>query len=80
MSRANFVLTPAYGRDYKSKAEVLADFNADKDFQVHGPTPSGAYTNRADLNRLGLTEVNVRWKRMTMVGVLRCKNGKWSLA
>jgi hypothetical protein len=25
-------LTPAYGQDYKSKAEALADFNADKDF------------------------------------------------
>jgi hypothetical protein len=25
--------TPAYGRDYKSKAAVLADWNAGKDFR-----------------------------------------------
>jgi hypothetical protein len=25
-------LTPAYGRDYKSKEAVLADWNANKDF------------------------------------------------
>ena len=26
-------LTPAYGRDYKKKADVIADFNANKDFE-----------------------------------------------
>ncbi len=26
------MLTPAYGRDYKSRRVLLADFNADKDF------------------------------------------------
>ena len=29
---AYYELSPAYGRDYKTKAEVLADWNADKDF------------------------------------------------
>tara|TARA_R110000850_G_scaffold259927_1_gene387093 strand:+ start:509 stop:748 length:240 start_codon:yes stop_codon:yes gene_type:complete len=27
-------LLPAYGRDYKSKKEVLADFNAGQDFEI----------------------------------------------
>lgn len=27
-------LTPAYGRDYKSKAAALADWNANKDFII----------------------------------------------
>ena len=27
-------LQPAYGRDYKSKAAVLADWNDNKDFRV----------------------------------------------
>lgn len=43
-----FPLTPAYGRDYTSAAQVLEDFNADKDFK----TPSGRVTNRADLREL----------------------------
>ncbi len=29
---AHLTLAPAYGRDYKSKAEVLADFEANRDF------------------------------------------------
>jgi len=27
-------LIPAYGRDYKSKKEVIADFEANKDFVI----------------------------------------------
>ena len=30
---AFFELTPAYGRDYKTKAEVVAAFNEGKDFE-----------------------------------------------
>ena len=30
-------LTPAYGRDYKSKEEVLKDFDANKDFVINDP-------------------------------------------
>ena len=38
-------LTPAYGRDYRSKSAAQDDFDADLDFQ----TPSGRVTNRSDL-------------------------------
>lgn len=31
---AYLILTPAYGRDYKSKKALLEDFNANKDFAV----------------------------------------------
>ena len=31
----NGVLTPAYGRDYPSKAKVLVDLNANLDFNGH---------------------------------------------
>ena len=44
-------LTPAYGRDYKSRKAVLADFNSDKDFIVadfHDPA-CGSYANKSDL-------------------------------
>ena len=36
----NIQLVPAYGRDYKNQTEVLADWNANKDFWtadiIHG--------------------------------------------
>lgn len=31
----NLILTPAYGRDYKSKAAVIKDWNEGKDFVAH---------------------------------------------
>ncbi len=31
--KLNGTLLPAYGRDYKSKANVIADFQAGKDFE-----------------------------------------------
>jgi hemolysin-activating ACP:hemolysin acyltransferase len=43
---------PAYGRDYKSKAAALADWNADKDFIVQGLAGHGQATNKADMDRL----------------------------
>jgi hypothetical protein len=66
-------LTPAYGRDYKSKAEVLADFDGDKDFVVADIMSGGGYTNKADLIKQGITEVNIRYKRLTQVLVHKIK-------
>lgn len=65
-------LTPAYGRDYKSKAEVLADFNANKDFviaDIFHPN-SGAYANKADLQGNERT-INIRYKRLTQIVVIK---------
>lgn len=55
---------PAYGRDYKSKAEVAADFFAGKDFQLQTPFSSD-YCSIRDFAP-GVT-VNLRYKRLTMV-------------
>jgi len=33
-------LTPAYGRDYSNKADIVKDFRAGKDFRIHWPTGS----------------------------------------
>lgn len=38
-------LTPAYGNDYKSIAEVLAAWNDEQDFKMQ---PSGQYINKRD--------------------------------
>ena len=60
-------LTPAYGRDYHSKKAVLEDFNADLDFE----TPSGQYTNRADLIAMNVSEINIRYGKLRKVMVAK---------
>lgn len=47
----NFIqVTPAYGRDYKTKKEVLAAWNANLDFVIRDIRHSG-YINREDVER-----------------------------
>lgn len=70
---AHITVTPAYGRDYKSKAAILADWNADMDFTLQ---PDGCYINRPQVES---GEVNVRYSRMTKVAVLFVrKDGTWA--
>ena len=64
-------LTPAYGRDYKSKKEVEAAFAADKDFAVADIMSGGGYTNRADLVSMGIRTVNIRYKALRSVAVVK---------
>ena len=59
---------PAYGRDYKSKKEVLADWEAGKDFLIQDMFHSG-YINKAD--KPANVQLNVRYKRMTMVCTIK---------
>ena len=62
-------LQPAYGRDYKSKAAVLADWNDNKDFRIATFGPEcGCYINKQDAT--GLT-LNIRYQRDTKVAVVR---------
>lgn len=63
-------LVPAYGRDYKSKKEVLADFNADKDFIIADMMSQwdGKYVNKSQLSQ---GTVNIRYKRLTRVLVAK---------
>ena len=44
-------LTPAYGRDYKSKKEVLVDWNGNKDFVIQCMMHpyDGKYATRKEL-------------------------------
>ena len=59
---------PAYGRDYKSKKEVLADWNAGKDFLVQDVVESG-YISKND--KPADVVLNIRYKQLTMVCVVR---------
>lgn len=64
----HFTLTPAYGRDYKNKAAVLADFNANKDFVQNGFASSG-YVSKGDMNP-GDT-ANIRYDKLRKVAVVK---------
>lgn len=60
-------VVPAYGRDYKSKKEVLADWNAHKDFQIcclfH--SENGRYINKDEIPKG--TTINVRYDHQRKV-------------
>lgn len=63
-------LTPAYGRDYKSKKAVLADFDANKDFMVNDYNSSG-YTTKEELVKLGVKSVQMRYNGLRQVFVYK---------
>ena len=53
-------LLPAYGRDYKSKAAVLADWNAGKDFRI---ATTGQYCSIRD----NIPDVWIRYQKQTKI-------------
>ena len=59
-------LTPAYGRDYTNTRDLLADWNANKDFIVADLFSKwdGKPVNRQDISDTGETQVQIRYKRM----------------
>ena len=63
-------LTPAYGRDYKSKTEVLKDFNDNKDFLAHTLDSTG-YTNKEDLIKLKYKTVTIRYAKLRKIMVVK---------
>ena len=70
---------PAYGRDYKSKAAVLADLRAGKDFLISDMSSSydGRYLNLADLeSEPDWFQLNVRYAKLTKVCVLTLKEAR----
>jgi hypothetical protein len=62
---ANYItVTPAYGRDYKNKAQAVADWEAGKDFilqDISSPW-DGKPINKEDAVRAGFREVNIRFQ------------------
>jgi hypothetical protein len=64
----SFTLTPAYGRVYTSKAAVLKDYNAGKDFISQ---PDGRYFNRQSAIDCLATFIKIRYgKRLEKVMVV----------
>jgi hypothetical protein len=62
-------LTPAYGRDYKSKAAVMKDWEAGKDFIWHQLMQEG-YVNKDDCPK---GRHQIRYNKMRSVMVLEVK-------
>ena len=71
----SITISPAYGRDYTSKAKALADWDANKDFVIQDMRLSG-YVNKGqvpDLIRDGITAIQLRYNLMTKVIILKIK-------
>jgi hypothetical protein len=70
-------LLPAYGRDYKSKKEILSDLNDDKDFILSDLR--GGYINKPQLISEGMTNVVIRYnKQMKVTSVKLKKDGTFA--
>lgn len=67
-------LVPAFHRDYKSKKEVLQDWNEGADFIIQDMMhpDNGRYINKADAERhsKGVT-FNIRYKQLREICVVK---------
>ena len=64
---------PAYGRDYKNKKEILADYLANKDFQVSDIT-NHPYLNKSDCQKMGIACLIIRYsglKKTASINVIK---------
>lgn len=61
-------IEPAYGREYKRKADAQKDLDAGKDFVAQ---PSGKYVNAPQLRELGMRTVILRYKQRRQVTTLK---------
>jgi hypothetical protein len=68
-------LLPAYGRDYKRKADIASDLNADKDFYISGISP--ALINKQQLISEGIKTVVVRYNDQRKVTSLKLVKGEF---
>lgn len=67
-------MSPAYGRDYKSKAEVLEAVKANKDFSINDFGPNmGQVANRESFKDETPVCLKIRYKKNTQVTVIELK-------
>lgn len=67
-------LTPAFGRDYKNKKDLLADWLANKDFVTAG----GQYVNRTTLKGMDIKSMTFRNRNLQKVWTLNHKAKGWA--
>ena len=58
----SLTLIPAYGRDYKSAKAALADWNANKDFEIANPGHP-RYINKHDAEQHKYLDCWIRYNR-----------------
>jgi hypothetical protein len=68
-------LIPAYGRDYKSKAALVKDFNDNKDFIIMDMSSQWDTkpANKEDLKNHGYTVASIRYKQQRETAVVNIK-------
>jgi hypothetical protein len=66
-------LVPAYGRDYKSKKDLLAAFNENLDFKIQDISCpyDGKYAGKQELLDNGYTTADIRYKKLASVAVVK---------
>jgi uncharacterized protein YlzI (FlbEa/FlbD family) len=68
-------LTPAYNREYKSKKQIIEDFENNKDFLLQ--TYNGStYINKEDIEKIGEKEVMIRYSNLTKVTIIKFNSKK----
>ena len=67
----------AYGRDFKSKREILEHYNSNKDFQNLNPFVSGAYVNKEGAIKHKVSFLNVRYKDLQKIAVINVSKGNF---
>lgn len=66
----SITVSPAYGRDYKSKAAALADWNDGKDFIIETFGPAmGKPVSRTTAEGMGLS-VSIRYDKLRKVVIV----------
>lgn len=68
-------LLPAYCRDYKKKADIASDLNANKDFYISGFSPT--LINKEQLVSEGIKTVVVRYNKQLKVTSLKLVKGEF---
>lgn len=70
-------VVPAYGRDYRSKGQAIADWEAGKDFilqDISSPW-DGKPINKEDAVKAGYRSVNIRYKNLRQIAVVKMASG-----
>ncbi len=64
----------AYGRDFKSKREILEHYNSNKDFQNLGYANS-VIVNKQDAERYKVGYLRVRYNNLMKIAVINVSKG-----
>jgi hypothetical protein len=77
----HLIVSPSYGREYKNKKSILADWQANLDFTCQTMADYGRQINLQDAEMdPNLKTINVRYSNMTKVAVLTKTAKGWRIS